>query len=618
MKTPTRFLILTLVVALFGLQAAVPAGAQEVEDSGPNEPAVPQAADEADDGEFYASDVATGLKLEGRGYGHGRGLSQYGALAYAVQGSSYSQILAKYYAGTNKSSRSDTQMLVTLSAHSGSVTMVYSEQQYSVAGFAIAAGLTAKVEAISSSRFRVSTSPSICGGTFTSVTEVNGTEDVRARYKKTGADGYDRYYVEIHLASNPVDDYSKMLQTCKDGNRFRAYRGSMWALAVTNPGGSTTPYTLNSVPLENYVRGVVPRESPASWGAAGSGRGLQALKAQAVAARSYALRLAETRIASNTDWTSDTCDTTACQVYMGAGSWQISDAHWLPMDSVGNGAHTQPFNAYSVQAVTETAGEVREWPGGQVALTEFASSHGGYWTPKSEGHVFGASADLDDRYLFDADERWIIDNQRWTRTIPYADIEAAYPNIGKFKSFAVTERNGLGAWGGRTRKIVITGTAGSKVIKIDNWAGDSFRKQFGLRSDWYREVGSQTSGFWLVRPDGEVRGYGGAVHLGDMKDRSLNRPIVGIGSSDTGDGYWLVATDGGIFSFGDAEFYGSTGNIRLNQPIVGMAAQPDGGGYWFVASDGGVFSFGTAEFYGTMGGTKLVRPVVGMAATTSC
>ena len=40
--------------------------------------------------------------------------------------------------------------------------------------------------------------------------------------------------------------------------------------------------------------------------------------------------------------------------------------------------------------------------------------------------------------------------------------------------------------------------------------------------------------------------------------------------------------------------YGSMGGKPLNKPIVGMAATPSGDGYWLVASDGGVFAFGDA------------------------
>ncbi|MDP9401779.1 MAG: hypothetical protein M3P85_00265, partial [Actinomycetota bacterium] len=61
-------------------------------------------------------------------------------------------------------------------------------------------------------------------------------------------------------------------------------------------------------------------------------------------------------------------------------------------------------------------------------------------------------------------------------------------------------------------------------------------------------------------------------------------------------------------------FRGSTGAIRLNKPIVGMAPTPSGNGYWMVASDGGVFAFGDAAFLGSTGALALNQPIVGMAA----
>ena len=97
----------------------------------------------------------------------------------------------------------------------------------------------------------------------------------------------------------------------------------------------------------------------------------------------------------------------------------------------------------------------------------------------------------------------------------------------------------------------------------------------------------------------------------------LNKPIVGMATTPTGNGYWLVASDGGIFAFGDAEFFGSTGAISLNQPIVAMAASPSGNGYWFVARDGGIFNYGDATFHGSAGGTALDQPIVSMTTTHS-
>jgi hypothetical protein len=122
-------------------------------------------------------------------------------------------------------------------------------------------------------------------------------------------------------------------------------------------------------------------------------------------------------------------------------------------------------------------------------------------------------------------------------------------------------------------------------------------------------------GYWMAGADGSVYAFGSAPALGSLAGTHLNKPIVTMASTPSGQGYWLVASDGGIFSFGNAAFLGSTGAIKLNQPIVAMAATPSGQGYWLVASDGGIFSFGDARFYGSTGAIKLNRPIVGMAAT---
>ena len=104
-------------------------------------------------------------------------------------------------------------------------------------------------------------------------------------------------------------------------------------LGVCRPDGSVVHYrgtvefwdthvgtrTVNSVLVEQYVRGVIPREVPASWGDAPNG--MEALKAQAVAARSYGLsqdRAYWVEGPSGPTRYATTCDTTSCQVYGGA------------------------------------------------------------------------------------------------------------------------------------------------------------------------------------------------------------------------------------------------------------------------------------------------------------
>ena len=126
-----------------------------------------------------------------------------------------------------------------------------------------------------------------------------------------------------------------------------------------------------------------------------------------------------------------------------------------------------------------------------------------------------------------------------------------------------------------------------------------------------------TQGYWLLGRDGGVFTFGTAAFHGSTGGLRLNRPVVGLAPTVSGDGYWLVASDGGIFTFGDAGFFGSTGAIALRAPVVGMAATPSGRGYWLVASDGGIFTFGDAGFFGSTGALRLKAPVVGMAATPS-
>ena len=150
-----------------------------------------------------------------------------------------------------------------------------------------------------------------------------------------------------------------------------------------------------------------------------------------------------------------------------------------------------------------------------------------------------------------------------------------------------------------------------------------------------------TSGLELTAGDGGVFALNNAPFYGSMAGHPLNKPVVGIATTPTGDGYWLVAADGGVFAFGAAQappsnplpgetlnapvvgvarvgtsgleltagdggvfalnnapFYGSMANDKLAKPVSGIAMKPDGLGYWLTARDGGVFAFGGAGFFG--------------------
>jgi len=116
----------------------------------------------------------------------------------------------------------------------------------------------------------------------------------------------------------------------------RTYRGNF---LITQRGG-----LLNVVELENYLRGVLPAEVGASWHE-------QALRAQAITARTYVLRQSLNRA----DKGYDVVDTDADQVYKGAG------------------VETAKTN----KAVSSTAGFVLTY-GNELAQTYFHSDSGGH------------------------------------------------------------------------------------------------------------------------------------------------------------------------------------------------------------------------------------------------
>jgi SpoIID/LytB domain protein len=399
-------------------------------------------------------------------------------------------------------------------------------------------------------------------------------------------------------------------------------------LGTVAPSGTAL---VDTVPLDEYVAGVVPAESPASWGVNGEA----ALEAQAVAARSYALA----EIAGSSSGA--ICDTTACQVYDG------------DQDIAGSPTNSS-YTKYADSAVQTTSGQVLLCAAaacgkkGAVALTEFSSSTGGY----TAGGAFPAVADNGDGTAGNGNP-----NHTWSTTLSAASIDAAYPSIGAVSSVAVTGRNGLGDMGGRVSSVTVTGSNATVGTM-----GAGFAAALGLKSNWFSFTGStgasggdngywivaadgsvtnfgnapsygskvgqhlngsivamaptaDQAGYWLVGSDGGIFSFGDAAFYGSTGNLKLNRPVLSMVATPTGHGYWLFASDGGIFNFGDAGFYGSTGNIHLNQPIVAMAATPDGRGYWLVAADGGIFNFGDAGFYGSTGNLKLNQPIVGMVPT---
>ena len=91
----------------------------------------------------FAPDIIT---VEGRGWGHGRGLQQWGALGYAVDHFwSYEQILQHYYSNTTSSAIADREIKVHITRNNEMDLLVTSAMPFTVEGIQFYGGQIARL-----------------------------------------------------------------------------------------------------------------------------------------------------------------------------------------------------------------------------------------------------------------------------------------------------------------------------------------------------------------------------------------------------------------------------------------------------------------------------------------
>jgi hypothetical protein len=349
--------------------------------------------------------VGLAMVIEGQGNGHGRGLSQYGAVGWAtVYGKDWTWILDHYYGGTSMGAvPAETRMTVRLTAQDDLQTAV------------IASGGNAFWAGGPQGYFTSMVTREIASanGQYTyqvwgkaGSAECPSSNDSLASWVSLGtvttAAGLPSVTFTVPGADDPATPAASLLGVCDSAGAVRHYRGNVYA----SNGTSGENRTVNDVEIEAYVRGVIPRESPASWADRGNGTGINALKAQAVAARSYAL--AQGGGLENRRYSyAKTCDTTNCQVYGGAGTRASATANIVAIE-----------DWRSDRAVSETALMIRVRPATPLVpvSTEFSSSNG----ERTAGVNFLPVDDAGDKTDYNP-------YSRWTRVL---DLEAFAARVG--------------------------------------------------------------------------------------------------------------------------------------------------------------------------------------------
>jgi stage II sporulation protein D len=332
--------------------------------------------------------------VSGHGWGHGVGMGQYGAYGYAKHGVGYRAILAHYYPGTTIGPAPVRKVRVLLAK--GKAKLALS----SPADFTVTDGTGKKHD--------------VAAGTITFDSKLKLKVDTAAKAKALPGP----------LLFAPGDAPLEL---------GRPYRGQ---IQVTVTGSKLQ--AVNVVGLEPYLQGVVPSEMPHTWAP-------EALKAQAVAARCYAL----SHLQSGKSGSFDLYPDTRSQVYRGV-------------------AGEAPETNAAVQA---TAGQVVLY-GSRVAKTFFFSTSGG-------------------RTMSAADA--------WGTPIPYLvsvpdpyDTLSPYHDWGPFAFSATKLGKALHAQGrlvdvqvqanssGRVADVTAIGANGESTA-----TGAAVRKALGLRSTWF-------------------------------------------------------------------------------------------------------------------------------------
>jgi stage II sporulation protein D len=329
--------------------------------------------------------------VTGHGWGHGVGLSQYGAYGYAQKGFGYAKILQHYFVGTTLGPAPLSRVRVLLTSGVKS----------------LAIGSTAD--------FRVRDVTGVVHDVLA------GTYTVGPALKLP---------VDGQSAPRALPGPLLFQPGAAPLSLKRPYRGS---IQVDVPDGKLR--AINIVGLEQYLYGVVPSEMPFTWHP-------EALKAQAVAARSYAL-------ATRRSGAFDLYPDTRSQVYLGI-------------------EHERPSTNAAVDA---TAGKVVLFEG-QVAKTFFFSTSGG--RTASAEDVWGTAVP----YLVSVPDPYdtISPYHDWG---PLSFTGAKLARMMKMPGRVLDVQTELNS-SGRLKTLTAVGSKTSTTVDAKD-----LRRIFGLRSTWF-------------------------------------------------------------------------------------------------------------------------------------
>jgi stage II sporulation protein D len=350
------------------------------------------------------------ITIDGRGFGHGVGMSQYGAYGYALrENRSAAFILAHYYTGTTLGTVGAVHVRIRLK--------------------------------------RVS-SPILCSASR--VTDATGSsrslnESRRYQFQRAGTATLrvidtrtDRRLASLRAPLRVTGGATVCLRgLAENGTSNGDYRG---AQVLIRDGSKVL--VVNDVHIRHYLYGVVPAEMPTSWR-------LEAVKAQAIAARTYTMR----NLHPDRDF----------DLFTDVRSQQYE----------GQDAET----ARGQSAVRSTDGRVILY-NGQLIDALYHSTSGGRTASNEE--AFGSDPAPYLRSVADPHDD-LSPVHTWRVTLSNATAQSRLGDLvmGTLQSLSVTQRGPSG----RALQVQVVGSGGTRTA-----AASVIRTRLQLRSTWFEFV----------------------------------------------------------------------------------------------------------------------------------
>lgn len=372
----------------------------------------------------------TSVTFYGRGYGHGLGMSQYGARGRALAGQLAPEILAHYYQNTTLVTQSPTTPIRVLVVAGYTPSTALPARVVGRGGTWTVDGIAGTWPAEASADYVRVTTPTV--GWHIRIESSTG------KVLKTATVG-------TSIRIRPAATLTR-LQVVFMASTYDRFRGTIRLLG--SAGGRVT--AIDETNVEAYLRGVVPAEMPSSWP-------IEALRAQAIAARSFA----------------------TAHIHPATGTWDI---YGDGRSQVYRGVLGE--QSASTAVIVATAGQVLR-SGSKAINALFHSSDGGatednenvYVSPTGQHssiplpYLRGSMDRAPDGSAYDA----AAPHATWTTaTYTYAQLSAVFAAdprtaVGDLATMDLSDRG----VSGRLISVTLTGSSGMKKV-----SGEVFRTVF--------------------------------------------------------------------------------------------------------------------------------------------